>query len=193
MHTLRFALLAALVAASPALAQDDTPIEPGARALLFGVDLNSGLTSFGGATLGAKWHSSAERATRIGLTLQAFAQGGEDQDRQSALVAGNAVFLRYRRSRTPIYLYHGLGPTASLRLNRDAFGDQDRLNARVGVGVLGVVGVEWPVASAVSLTGEYGLTLEGTYERFSAEPDDADLFGVALQSRGGVLGVAVYF
>ena len=193
---IRLAVLSALALTAPLAsaqdADDDTPIRAGARALLFQVGPDLTLSGFDGAALSLKWHRSAARATRVGLSLNARAQGGDDFDEQFAGLGANAVFLTYRRSRTPVYLYHGVGPTASLSLVRREFQDQDQGLVRASAGALAVVGVEWPVASAISLVGEYGLALEGTYERRESETD-GDVFGVSLNSRGGRAGVSVYF
>lgn len=196
----RLAVLAALslvLAIAPALAQtdDDTPIRAGARALLFQVGPDLTLSGFDGAALSLRWHGSATRATRVGLTLNARAEGGDDVDEQFAALGVNAVFLTYRRSRTPVYLYHGFGPTGSVSLVRREFRDQEQGFVRASAGVLAVVGVEVPVTSAVSLSGEYGLSLEGTYQHQERGPDgdDVTLLGVALGSRGARAGLSVYF
>ena len=226
----RLVTLAALsfVLAAPAglaqTADDDTPIQAGARALVFGVDLSSGLTGFGGGTLGIKWHASEARATRLGLTVNAGARVSDgdvtssdaestsDTDDVSAslFLGTEVVFLRYARPRTSIYLYRGLGPTGSLRVNYD---DRDRRDGgqsrsssssfvEVGAGLTGVVGVEWPVASAVSLTAEYGASVVGTYARQSrndslegdrSQDQTNSTFGLSVDARGVRGGVAVYF
>ena len=204
----RLAVLALLVlAAPPALAQDvedDTPLRAGARALVFGIDPTAGLTGLGG-TVGVKWHQSEARAVRLALTTDGSVFFGDGRDGQSATLGGGVLFLRYARPRTQIYLYHGLGPTASAFYRRNDFerdgqrGTASFLEARAGVA--GVVGVEWPVSSSVSLTGEYGVSLQATYSRQSREQQGGgdtseetyNAFGAALSSRGASAGVNVYF
>ena len=200
-------LAAALLLTAPtALAQDAanrTPLQPGARALTFGINPTAGLTGLDGGTIGVKWHSSEARAVRLGLTVAVQAQaetGGEGGfDRQSVLAEASVVPLRYARSRTPVYFYYGVGPLASVRLDRQNVDlepeDSTRYIADVGAGALGVVGVEWPVTSFLSLTGEYGASLTATYSRLSAGEGslDRNLVGIGLLPRGGRAGVAVYF
>ena len=204
----RLAVLALLVlVAPPALAQDaedDTPLRAGARALVFGIDPTAGLTGFGG-TVGVKWHESEARATRLALTTNGLVLFGDDRDEQSVSLGSSVVFLRYARPRTEVYVYHGFGPTASVFYRRSAFegGDQSASNAALSVelGVAGVLGVEWPVSSAISLTGEYGVSLQATYRYQESEQQSGDetfggsngAFGAALSSRGASAGVSVYF
>ncbi|MDT0630273.1 outer membrane beta-barrel protein [Rubrivirga sp. S365] len=210
------AVLLVALAAPLAFAQDDdTPVVAGARALLFSANLDSGLTGLDGGALGIKWQSSAERALRLGLTVGAGLSisdgGGEafgDQESQRVNLGADLLFLRYARSRTPIYLYYGLGPSASFQFSRFEAdrGEQsaEQSFAGVGLGAAGVIGVEWPVSSAISLNAEYGASLDATYTYRSLEreagPEDpqglnesANEFGVSLVSRGAQAGVSVYF
>ena len=203
-------VLAALVLAAtpPALAQDgdpdDTPLRAGARALVFGIDPTAGLTGIGG-TVGVKWHRSEARAVRLALTANGDVSFGDERDEQSATAGASVLFLSYARPRTQIYVYHGLGPTASVFYRRSAF-DRDGQTASgsfavASAGVAGVVGVEWPVSSAISLTGEYGAALQATYSHESREQQGGgqtfegsnDAFGASLSSRGATAGVNVYF
>ncbi len=204
------ALTGALFLIAPtAFAQDiadRTPLRAGARALVFGIDPTSGLTGLDGGTVGVKWHSSEARAVRLGLTVAVRAQvdaSGEEGgvDRRSVLVGASVVPLRYARSRTPVYFYYGIGPTVSVRFDRQNVNlepeDFTQSVADVGAGALGVVGVEWPVNSFLSLTGEYGASLTATYSRrYADERGDSfnqNLIGVDILSRGARAGVAVYF
>ena len=202
------AALSLLLAAPPALAQaadeDDTPIRAGARALVFGINPTSGLTGLGG-TVGVQWHASAEQATRLALTLDGNVSFGDARDEQTAFVGADVLFLRYSRPRTTIYVYHGFGPTVSARFRRDAVDQNGRDESRSflmsSAGAAGVLGVQWPVTPTISLTGEYGVSLEATYTRQRTEVsgdgqsfDQSDSsFGAALSSRGVRAGVNVYF
>lgn len=214
-------LLAALVAAAPAAQTDDTPLEPGAHALLFQIGPSLDLQSFSGGTISLKWHESETRARRLGLTLSADADFRDDdaegfepsrvENRQSVSARTGLLFLTYRRSRTPVYLYHGLGPVGGVsfdRIEQDLSGDlsgdtngaiRTAVSADLGLG--GAVGVEWVVAPAISLTGEYTTSLTGRYTRihnsaqfFGEERESsADGFGLSLRPGGARLGLSVYF
>ena len=204
------AVLAALVLAAtpPALAQaddaDDTPLRAGARALVFGIDPTAGLTGIGG-TVGVKWHQSEARAVRLALTTDGRVLFGDEQEDQAATLGASVLLLSYARPRMPVYFYHGFGPTATVRFQRSAsdLGSQSRSAtfADVGVGVAYVIGVEWPVSSAISITGEYGASLQGTYVRRRNEQQNGDetfensvnALGLSLSSRGASAGVNVFF
>ena len=123
------------------------------------------------------------------------------------------VYLTYRRGGTPVVLYHGVGPTVSVFANRresdtgradDPFVIETILtNVEVRAGLTGVLGVEWPVADAISLVGEYGVSLTGSYRRDrltqTSRPDGGeatqsiDGFGLQFAPTGAKLGVSVYF
>ncbi|WP_412060369.1 hypothetical protein [Rubrivirga sp. IMCC45206] len=185
------ALLAFLVAAPLASAQSaDTPLEEGARALVFGVN-GFDLSPLDGGSLGLKWHRSEERAVRLGVTVAAQAQAvfGNDQNAQVLSASATLMPLRYRRSRTPIYLYTGIGPTGRVDFRRVAEGIRpSETSSMVGAGLAGVVGVEWIVAEAIGITGEYGqeVMLEGEF--FGDER-----VRLSVRPRGVRLGLAVYF
>lgn len=201
-------LLALLLAVSADAQTEPTPIEPGARALLFKLGPELLPVGFNGATVSIKWHQTEASARRLGLTVFADARvdGGDvAQNTQQVDVRGDLVFLTYRRSRTPVYLYHGLGPTASVSVFRSELDVPEggsgptsaiRQNYEVGLGAAGVLGVEWAVASAVSLVGEYTTAVTGTLVYRSDSRDDlAQTFGgVGLRvSPGARVGVSVYF
>ena len=117
--------------------------------------------------------------------------------------------MTYQRSRTPVYVYYGVGPTGGVSFFREeediAFpGDGPSLGSirtslGASLGVAGALGVEWVVAPAISLTGEYTTSLLGTYSRFtrtdrlSDAEVDTDVIGLSLVPGGARLGVSVYF
>ena len=140
-------------------------IGPGARALLFQIESALSLSAFGGATLSVERHQTETRSRRLGLTVALSAQAGSgvadaggdevdtSEDSQFVALGVSLVSLRYRRSRTPVYLYHGLGPAGSVTVHRREFdveeepgvgGPTDRVSAycRAEVGVVGALGVE---------------------------------------------------
>lgn len=172
----------------------ETPIQAGGRALLFQIQSLS-LNSFGGATISAKWHPSATVARRASLTVDGDLATAEDRGRQRVNFDFDLLFLKYSRTRTPVYLYYGLGPTAMFRINRET---QDvgpsRTNLQSGLGVGAVLGVEWIVAPAIGLVGEYISSLFLTYSRRPVSSDETvGEYGVRLQPRGARAGVSVYF
>ena len=218
------ALLAAPLAAQP----DDSPIQAGADALLFQIGPDFEIDSFTGSIISYKWHQSSTRARRIGVSGY-FDVGVEDREQntgvagqnqevnfQVASVGANFVPLTYRRGDTPVYLYHGFGPTATAffrRYETDTESGSDQTGsgsienqAEVHAGLAGVVGVEWPVSEAISLVGEYGATLTGrysqsrrTYRSPPGDPESAQAgdsstrLSVGLSQTGARFGVSVYF
>ncbi|WP_412068265.1 hypothetical protein [Rubrivirga sp. IMCC43871] len=188
----RLVALLALIAAVPiASAQSaDTPLEEGARALVFGVN-GFDLTPLDGGSLGLKWHRSEERAVRLGVTVNAAAEAtfGDDQNAQVLSASATLTPLRYRRSRTPIYLYTGIGPTGQLTFRRvDTETQPTQTFTTIGAGLAGVVGVEWIVAKAIGVTGEFGqqLLIEGQFF-------EDETVRLSFRPTGIRLGLAVYF
>ena len=172
----------------------ESPIQAGGKALLFQVPSLS-LSAFGGATISAKWHPSATAARRASLTVAADLSTAEDRGRQNANFDFDLLFLKYSRTRTPVYLYHGLGPTAMFRINRQTIEDGPSLTIfQSGLGVGAVLGVEWIVAPAIGLVGEYISSLFLTYSRRPTSSDETvGEYGVTLQARGARAGISVYF
>jgi len=172
----------------------ESPIQAGGRALLFQVQSVS-LSAFGGATMSAKWHPSPTVARRASLTVDGDLATAEDRGRQRVNFDFDLLFLKYSRTRTPVYLYYGLGPTAMFRIDRQT---QDvgpsHTNLQSGLGVGAVLGVEWIVAPAIGLVGEYISSLFLTYSRRPVSSDETvGEYGVRLQPRGARAGVSVYF
>ena len=216
-------VLAAPLAAQPAATPDSSPFEEGDQALLFqiGPDLDFG--SFAGSVLSYKWHQSPTKARRIGLSgffdvgVEDQAAGGGEVDQgtnyQRGHVGLSLVSLTYRRGETPVVLYHGVGPTVSGFVSRnesearradDAFAEETvQTSFEAQAGLAGVLGVEWPVADAIGLIGEYGVSLTGRYRRTrltqTSPPDgvettlSTDGYGLQFGSSGAKLGVSVYF
>lgn len=190
-------LLALLLATPLALAQPTppdagpTPLEEGARALLFQVGPDLNLLGLDGGTISYKRHASEERAVRLGVTVSGTVDVDfdSDTDREQLSVQATALSLRYRRSRTPVYLYTGFGPTGGVQVFRaDGVGNPSDAVLDLRAGLAGVVGVEWIVAEAIGITGEFGqeLTLGG-------QIGGVDALRVRFVPRGARLGVAVYF
>lgn len=222
-HTLPVALVLTLLLAAAPAAQtdpdDDTPLEPGAHALLFQAGPDLTLGPFGGSTISVKRHQTETQARRLSLTiaLSAEAGGGDfntgsdevgtSENSQFVGLGLNLLSLRYRRSRTPVYLYRGVGPSGSLTVQRrkvdvDAeegqIGPRDQVSAfyRAEFGVTGAVGVEWVVTGPLSVLGEYATSLEGTYTRRTntsgGQGQSINQFGIAVQPRAR-FGLSVYF
>ena len=184
-------LLAFLVLAPLAHAQDrDTPRTEGARALLFQIGPELTFRALGGASLGYKRHVSPERALRLGITVQAdteFIFDDVDANRQNLILSVSALPLRYRQTDSPVALYTGLGPTATVRFDRFDNDSDPQSRLSVGGGAAGVIGVEWDVAEAIGLTAEYGQTLTMEYT------DDPSRLAIRFAPMGARLGASVYF
>ena len=192
---------------------------------MFQVGPDLDFDSFAGSVLSYKWHQSPTQARRIGVSgfldvsvgdEEQTSDGGESgrtTNSQQGSVSLSLVSLTYRRGDTPVVLYHGVGPTVSgfVGRNESDTGSADdtfaqgtiRTSFEVRAGVAGVLGVEWPVADAISLVGEYGVSLTGSYrlDRLTqtSRPDggesalSSDRFGLQFDPSGARLGVSVYF
>jgi hypothetical protein len=185
-------LLCAPLAAQPTGAPEDTPLREGARALVFQVGPDLTLGGLDGGTVAYKRHRSEARALRVGVTVDASAEVDfdNDADRERVALSATALGLRYRRSRTPVSLYTGFGPTGQIIAQRvDGGAGPSTSVVDLSLGLAGVVGVEWVVAEAIGVTGEYGqaLLVGGRVG------DGGDVLRLEARPRGARLGVSVYF
>jgi len=160
---------------------------PNAWALQFQIASNFTLSSFQGASISWKWHTSHNKGIRIGITLngsvddvakntvnstggvpqpgQLTTQQGDSQD-----VAIHLQYLYYPLSSTSVTFFLGFGPVVSYsKYNSDASTELSRGNgAKVSTtedreiwagGGSALLGCEWFASKRISLHAEYGLEL----------------------------------
>lgn len=197
MRFLRTAALLALAALTPLAASGQmmkSTVDADSRSLLFLLGTNLTPTGFDGSALSYKWHSSPTRAKRVGASLDARYQTFDDRTRQNARLEIDFLFLTYRRGRTPVYFYYGFGPIVRADFTRSD--DPGSASRRLfgGAGAAGVVGVEWPLNRVISLMGEYGVAvLGGIDEAEGGGQAKENGYSAEFESRGGRVGVSVYF
>lgn len=177
LGALSCSLLAGLVVAPPARAQEDTrahSLAPRAWAIQFRIANDFQLSSFNGSILSIKRHSSARSAVRLGVsgaldltdieeiseradTSLAF---GIDRDQISAGV--ELQFMTYPRPIQSVNLFLAAGPFARWANQKVhfEFDGERRTETDWAGGVLGSLGAEWFAARWLGLHAEYGLAVE---------------------------------
>jgi hypothetical protein len=191
-------LLLAVLFPTAAFAQieSDQPFREGAHALLFQIGPNFVPTSLGGATISVKRHTSELRAQRLSVTASADYQDYDVEDVQNGEIVVDVLFLRYRPSNAPAFVYFGYGPTVEVNFFRTL---DDSIYDRSTVGLVGaaaVFGLEWPINRGLGVIAEVGGALLVGVGKRSLDPigsEDAQGFLFRLDSRGGRLGVSLYF
>jgi opacity protein-like surface antigen len=174
----------AIVDPTPASATWTSPLQTGARALLFSIRSNFDLQSFDGGAISFKTQRSPTSAWRFGLSFNANTRD-QDQSQSSqfsdtltitntADLNGNsetiglsAHYLRYFDPVERVSLYFGGGPEVGWlrdRQNQTTSSSDGSIETVVTVedtrdawsaGLGGTIGVEWFCAKRISLIGEY--------------------------------------
>lgn len=178
-------------------------LRAGVWALQFGVDDDAANDSFLGSTLSGKRHTSAARAWEFGLTLDASARtGGEEdgpEDRNQETVALTAHYLAYpllgSQDLETVQLFVGAGPRFSFR--RESTGGGFQTSTNWGIGLSGTIGAEWFIHRRVSLVGAYdsAFVYRRQHSETDAAPDTEDSSAnlYSLDAGGVHFGVSVYF
>jgi len=207
-----------------ARAQDSTkvsPLAPGAWALQFRVGEDFTLSSFKGALLSVKHHSSERTALRLGIStrlnfqeaqfgLDSGIEGEMDQDSQSITVTMQR--LQYMASRRRFSPFWGLGPTVGWERSKarremsqveGPSVESERSVNSWTAGLTGNFGIEWCPSPNVGLHAEYGVFGGYTHGRdeITTDPDTdaepASQFSETnswrVSGEGALLGLSVYF
>ncbi len=213
-------------------------LKPSSWALQFGISRDLTLSSFQGATISIKYHVTESNAWRIGLFVGGDLTNDNSASRQiqadtlfgnGSRVMSNKDFntnlslqyLWYIDPHAPVNLYLGAGPSFSYSFNRQD-GDQATTNPgyystrtitngsghQWGVGIAGVVGVEWFAANWFSLHAQYGEALwyqwgsssSTSTQTMSSGPspslvqtESASSKGWRLSNQSVFFGLSVYF
>ena len=175
------------VAATPSYAQqeepeeDENPIQARTWALQFQINPNFTLGAFEGSTLSVKKHTSATRAWRLGVTLEANladsdSDEGENTDENNQLIGVNGHYLFYSARKRPVHLYAGPGlrgfysRASSKDERRGPSGEQIVLSDVTfvdwSVGLTGTLGVEWVAGKSISLLAEYSTAISFSRREF---------------------------
>jgi len=119
-------------------AKDSVALQQGSWALQFGIGSNFTLTSFQGATFGAKYQLSDENAIRGGITLNGNTNSGSSSysgtvgDSSAGTVPGNTSsksvnvsfvlqYIWYMNPKGNVHLYAGVGPLVSYNHNDNSY------------------------------------------------------------------------
>ena len=189
----------------------------GKWALQFQITHNFTLDAFQGSVLSAKYHSSAQNAWRAGLGFEfdsstserTTADAGVEDPPLSSANSQQAVqldlqYLRYANPDAKVQFLFGGGPLAGYG-SRSSEGYEDGVsrgrqeNDRWNVGVSGVLGVEWFVASRVSIHAEYGVEFVYAKTTVTTKNDlldtegSQDTEGWGIGPRDVLFGVSAYF
>ena len=173
---------------SIAQTQPDSSKVFGENSLQFRVYDFISLSSFKGALLSYKNHSSDESAYRFGVSMQIQKWKSEesrershidttflslDTDNNDILIVLSAEYMKYFNPNDDIKLFMGIGPRVSLNLN---FFDADNIsgdgfsynktykNNHYEFGIVFNYGLEWFFRKNMSLHAEYGLHLSYFYD-----------------------------
>lgn len=219
MRTCVLLMASALLLSSAALAQESPDFGPegGDWALQFQITEDFTLSDFQGSIVSVKYHSSDRSAWRAGLGLE-FDSNTDERERTTGGVPGALLssefsrqtvrldlqYLRYANPVAKIQFLFGGGPFGAFdHRATESFVDgmsQGRQESdRWEAGLSGLLGVEWFVASRLSLHAEYGLEFVYAQTTASADNPVSDQKSSqngetwAFGARGVLLGVSAYF
>lgn len=217
-----------------AAAEDNTPkqathsLTKSARALQFAVGSNFNLYSFSGSTLSYKKHTQANVAWRLGVSLSSsFDDYQRDELRDTLtydvgsddkIVAINLelVRIKYGAVSKRTAFFWGVGPQTSydyrntVRDETNIIGDRSEITSKrttFGLGLSGVLGVEWFINHSLSLSAEYQSELvyqwSNTDNAIISTPVGGETASIRkteirqntlrFTSQGVMFGLSVYF
>lgn len=160
-------------------------IQKGAKALQFQIGRDFTLSSFQGALISYKWHSSDKTAWRIGLNLDAKKQECSSDrtyqdtltselydNRKSYVIGITTQYVIYPYPEKNIQFYYGIGPIANYSYAKRKY-EQININksneisstttsksTSWSVGISLVAGLEGFVKKNISIHSEYGISLK---------------------------------
>ncbi len=219
-------LLSIAIVSSTALAdtRSEAALTEGSWSLQFAIDQNFDLNSFAGANLSCKKHMNENTALRLGLSLtgrlgnsdiHSSDDGGpvyfvKDEDLDRDYFSGNLslLWINYANPDDRLVFFYGFGPqigyfrdTRELSVESE-FNNLDKdYRWSLSGGIRGALGVEWFVASGVSLLAEYGTALQyeySEYEQLREQGESTDRREqisreIRVLADAVRLGVSVYF
>ncbi len=209
---LMFMLMTSASVARGAEEEAESPMQPGAWAIQFGIGDNFDLESFSGGALSVKRHSSANCAWRAGVNLSASSLGRdtsvefadsttlEEEDFDTEFAGVDLDWLRYFGAGTTVRPYFGFGPRVSWSHGGSSNSARERDQHSWSVGVGGLLGAEYRAASAIGIHAEYRYALSYTSrtEELRAELDVPPVLryeDTSWQLSGGGVrfGLSAYF
>jgi len=196
-------------------AQDDSALQPGAWALQFQVTENFTLSDLQGSVVSVKYHSSAKSAWRAGVSMDFDSMndtrrntdaGVPDPDLTTEFTRTAAElalqYVRYANPDARVMFLFGGGPFFGFEDRaRDSDSGGGSMNHeefdRWSVGISGIVGVEWLVASRIGIHAEYGLAYRYFDQRSKVANEAREQVvegdGHDFGGRPVLLGVSAYF
>ncbi len=188
---------------------EETALRPGVWALQFQINQNFTLGAFEGSTLSVKKHSSATRAWRFGVSLEADFfdmenEAGDHTEDNDQLIALTGHYLFYPTRKGPVHLY--AGPGLRGRYFHDSTRDEQRgpggdpevladvSSEEWSLGLIGTLGVEWFAAKSISLMAEYSTSISYTTRELSGDSrrPSTTLNSWSLRSDAVRFGLSVY-
>ncbi|NWF91144.1 MAG: hypothetical protein HXY50_16990 [Ignavibacteriaceae bacterium] len=162
-------------------------LKKGSWSLQFRISPNFTLSTFDGSNLSAKKHLTSNSAIRFGIGLSGYTTdregttylenrsnifSEEQSDYESLLINLSCYYLYYPHPQQKINMYCGVGPLISFANFNDKINRQDLSQDTssiekfseekyqyYGVGVLGLIGIEWFLNQQISIHAEYGSSL----------------------------------
>ena len=209
-------------------------LEKGSWSIQFQISQDFTLRAFQGSNFSAKRHLSPNSALRFGIGLSGLSGNREDEineysfqninkeqedEIKSTLVNINCYYIFYPSPKKPINVYFGGGPLFSLTHNEsNSKSDEveqdtilyklDRKNEARGwgIGVTGLIGIEWFLTKQISIHAEYGSSIIYLKEEITStviwesslydpnrEERTTEIDQIRFRSDNVKFGVSVYF
>lgn len=168
-------------------------LKGGSWSMQFGLQQDLVLTSFQGAIISAKYHTSDRRAIRFGLTAygdvaESDQNSGPTSTPNSSRTNGqsvsvNARYLMYPVSTSSVVFVFGFGPQLGVSRSKSSFRESQYLsentNTSFSGGISGSWGAEWFFKSGLSLLAEYGISMNYSRYKSTWTTESIDTFGGA--------------
>jgi hypothetical protein len=179
-------------------------LRDGAWALQFSIPGDWNLSDFSGG-IAIKRHFSPKGALRLSVSGAGNTVSGSSSDELQTRelntdgyeVSIVATYQRYINPGSAANLFWGVGPFVSLEGSTSDNGETTWEEAsRYGVGLSGIIGIEWFATEMISFHSEYvgngGYTHQES-KRTGNTPIESELSGWFLNAGGVQFGLSVYF
>lgn len=189
-------LASAFLSSTATCSADSNPLRSGGKALLFQASSDIQLSAFNGGTISLKHHTSPGGAWRFGMTASFSTSTQEydeevlssnppgtqwqirEDDRDDVALSLAVERLRYLNPEGRVSFFYGIGPNMSgSRRTYKSVVTYDEGNGAsskstitsLGVGVGGVIGVEWFPHEQIGILGQYGSNLVYNWKKTESE------------------------
>ena len=216
-------VMSANISAQSRFKSTKTPIQKGVWAMQFEINQDFDLSSFQGAMISVKKHTSRSKAWRLGLDINTSLSENDSQNIYNDSTVGwsdgesdrysfdiNLQRIFYASPRAKVSLFYGFGPSAGYTYSKNKSTSKTPTSNRLSitktktfdVGLVGVLGVEWFFSKNMSLLGEYGadiIYLWSKNERTQTNPNGDITYSKGTSKRfdfDNILvkfGLSVYF